>query len=156
MVEGAEFIKCEGAEWVELRLEEEGLVCRTNITFTSIQEHCDSVSCSSGFDCLHVLCVLSNFMSFLTTSTDLVSGLPTCLLTCPHRLPVLSHQSQRGHVVLCWTRSGSQPSRYLLGLWSKLSRGAGAAPLMSSVLILSVTPTENIKRIISACLLSCP
>lgn len=28
MVEGAEFIIWEGAEWVELRLEEEGLACR--------------------------------------------------------------------------------------------------------------------------------
>lgn len=27
MVEGAEFIIWEGAEWVELRLEEEGLAC---------------------------------------------------------------------------------------------------------------------------------
>lgn len=39
MVEGAEFIIWEGAEWVELRLEEEGLACskevkRTNKIFT--------------------------------------------------------------------------------------------------------------------------
>ena len=31
MVEGAEFIICEGAEWVELRLEEEGLACREKV-----------------------------------------------------------------------------------------------------------------------------
>lgn len=31
MVEGAEFIICDGAEWVELRLEEEGLACSEEV-----------------------------------------------------------------------------------------------------------------------------
>lgn len=35
MVEGAEFIIWEGAEWVELRLEEEGLACNEEVVMVN-------------------------------------------------------------------------------------------------------------------------
>lgn len=70
MVEGAEFSKWEGAEWVELRLEEEGLVCRTNITFTSKQKFEIEIlsAVPQGSSLTSDLWIFSTVTSFLTTS----------------------------------------------------------------------------------------
>ncbi len=59
MVEGAEFIIWEGAEWVELRLEEEGLAYRRRFVIVSkyklqhLKENCYASLCFLTYKCCY-------------------------------------------------------------------------------------------------------